>query len=82
MIDFSRTPMTKEIAEKVRLLRVVYGFSWRALAGKIAEEWPELNIDTHDTMGWPTCGYQSEGIALCEAAAKFFGEISSQKPWN
>ena len=78
MVDFKKTPMTKEQAEYIRQLRVYSGHSWRSLAGVMAIRYPEMNIKTHPNGD----GYQSEGMDLCSEAAEFFGENAGDEPWN
>ena len=86
MVDFKNTPMTKEQANYVKWLRVDYGYSWRVVAGIMAKEWPEMNIQCHKPFNGQISerldGYQSEGMDLCTEAAKFFGENAGDEPWN
>ena len=78
MVDFKKTPMTKEQAEQIRLWRVGMGYSWRKVAAVAAEKWPEMKIDTHSDGS----GFQLPGMALCAEAAEFFGENAGDEPWN
>jgi len=71
-------PLTKEQAKHIRHMRVTCGYSWRSIARDIARLWPELGIKTHPDG----CGYQAEGMDLCQEAAEFFGEDASKDPWN
>jgi hypothetical protein len=71
-----RDKMTHEQATYVRLIRVVEGYSWRAVASSCAaRQWD----------GWPVWeppSSQPMGMALCERAASFFGENYRKEPWN
>jgi len=78
MVDFKTHPMTKEMADYIRMLRVDMGCSWRKVACVMAELCPEMNIKTHPNGD----GYQGEGMDLCSEAAEFFGENAGEEPWN
>ena len=87
MVDFKKHPMTKEQADYIRMLRVDMYFSWRKVAGVMAELCPEMNIKTHQSFGgngplYGPDGYQGEGMDLCTEAAQFFGENAGDEPWN
>ena len=87
MVDFKKTPMTKQQAEYIRQLRVNLGYSWRKLAGTVSVTYPEMNIKTHQSFGgsgplYGPDGYQGEGMDLCAEAAEFFGENAGDEPWN
>jgi len=78
MVDFKKTPMTREQAILIRYWRIVRGMSWRSIARDAALKWPEFNVKTHPNGD----GYQSEGMDLCTEAAEFFGENAGDEPWN
>jgi hypothetical protein len=78
MVDFKKTPMTKEQAEWVRHWRVDYGYSWQAVAERVAKLFPSLNIKKYPTGD--KC--KTEGERLCQEAAEFFGENAGDEPWN
>ena len=86
MVDFQKTPMTKEQAEYIRQLRVNLGYSWRKLAGTVSIVYPEFDIECHlpfnKQAGEPPDGFQGEGMDLCAEAAGFFGENAGNEPWN
>lgn len=86
MVDFEKTPMTKDLAEYIRMLRVDMGCSYRKVAGVVAEICPGMNIKTHQPFNGQVVvqpgGYQSEGMDLCAEAAEFFGENAGDEPWN
>jgi len=86
MVDFKKTPMTKEQADCVRFLRVKRCYTWSALAGIMSVKYPELDIKVHPAILCPNReypdGHQSEGIDLCSGAAEFFGENAGDEPWN
>jgi hypothetical protein len=63
--------LTKEQAEKVREWR--NKGTWRWVASRAAEEWPEKKIDS---------GNQIEGMYLCKEAAIILGEDPWDVPWN
>jgi hypothetical protein len=63
--------MTRERAEFVRRLRVDEDYTWRAVARECSEAW-----DTN----WGS--NQLAGMALCDIAAKVFGEDYMEEPWN
>jgi hypothetical protein len=65
--------MTLEQAGVVRELRVEKGYSWRAVAQACYDYgWGE----------WYPPSNQIMGMAICERAAKFFGEDYMEEPWN
>ena len=86
MVDFKKTPMTRQQAEYIRQLRVNLGYSWRKLAGTVSITYPELNIQCHkpfnEQISETPDGYQGEGMDLCAEAAEFFGENAWDEPWN
>jgi hypothetical protein len=63
--------LAPEQARFVRQLRVDGGYTWRAVAETCAIEW-----------GGDWGSNQLAGVALCEAAAAYFGEDGMQPPWN
>lgn len=67
------SPMTFAQAKAVRKLRVENGFSWRA----VAEACHRL-----DWGKWSPPSNQIMGMALCERAARFFGENYEEVSWN
>ena len=73
--------MTPERAAYVRRLRVDEGYSWRAVAHGCYDAWAaELPEDVRE--GWRPISNQLMGMALCEAAARHFGEDAREAPWN
>lgn len=73
--------MTLARAVDVRRLRVDQGYSWRAVAHACYDAWAaELDRETRE--GWFPPSNQLMGMALCEAAARQFGEDPEQAPWN
>ena len=73
--------LTPERAAEVRRLRVDEGYSWRAVAHACYDLWAaELPEEIRE--GWWPPSNQIMGMALCEAAARHFGEDSMQPPWN
>lgn len=73
--------MTPARAADVRRFRVDEGCSWRAVAHACHDLWaPELSEDLRE--GWFPPSNQLMGMALCEAAARHFGEDAEQPPWN
>jgi len=67
--------MTLERAKYVRRLRVEEDRTWRGIAEAWEEEFALL-------AEWEFNGNQLAGMALCELAAKMFGEDSMKPPWN
>lgn len=65
--------ITSEQAAFVRKLRVDDGWTWRGVAQECHDAW---NGD------WQPPSNQIMGMALCEVAAKHFGEDYMQDPWN
>lgn len=65
--------MTPERAQFIRQMRVEYSYSWRKIAH-----------DARDRFSgtWLPLSSQLAGMALCEAAAKTFGESSGDETWN
>lgn len=63
--------MTRERAEFVRRLRVDEDYTWRAVARECSEAWG---------TNWGS--NQLAGMALCDIAAKVFGEDYMEEPWN
>jgi len=69
--------VTIDRAACVRKLRVDYGYTWRAIAQKCYDAW---DGEQHD---WSPPSNQLMGMALCEVAAKLYGEdYMNGKPWN
>lgn len=67
--------MTLERARCVRKLRVDDGLTWRG----VAEAWEK---EFAAVASWKFNGNQLAGMALCELAAKFFGEDYMGPLWN
>lgn len=65
--------MTRERAQYVRDLRVVRGYTWRAVAEACCREWQGP---------WDPPSNQLMGMALCESAATMRGERYREPPWN
>ena len=63
--------LDKPRAKVVRHLRVMQGFSWRAVARRCALLWKA-----------PWGGNQIAGMVICEQAAKMLGEDFMKEPWN
>jgi len=40
MVDFKKTPITKEMAALIRIFRVMHGDSWQAVAERVAKLFP------------------------------------------
>ena len=57
----------------IKYLRVQRGYTWRMIAYKCAEKWPDRGLYAHDQM---------EGRDLCNQAADVLGEDASIEPWN
>jgi len=55
----------------VRHLRVIQGFSWRAVARRCALLW-----------GAPWGSNQIAGMAICKKAARLLREDFLKEPWN
>jgi hypothetical protein len=73
--------MNARRADEVRRLRVDEGHSWRAVAHACYDAWSlELPRDVRES--WMPPSNQLMGMALCEAAARFFFEDPMQPPWN
>jgi hypothetical protein len=70
--------LTKEQAEFIKDLRVKNGYSWRSVARDVSAKFPELNVSGNIEENW---GNQIDGIALCDAAMKFFNE-KVEDGWN
>ncbi len=71
--------LTPERAAEVRRLRGDEGYSWRAVAHACHDAWA---ADLPEEMRWFPPSNQLMGMALCEAAARHFGEDSDKPPWN
>lgn len=69
-----------QLAKRVRQLRISEDYSWRAVAGQIAKEYPELDINIFDWQGFK-CANQIDGMDLCSAARIYFGE-EIEDGWN
>ena len=68
--------MTFIEAVYIRGLRVLCGYSWRAVAEECyAKEWPGWER-------WQPPSNQLVGMALCKKAAEFFNEDYMAPPWN
>lgn len=63
--------LTKEDAIRIRQLRVVKSYSWRAIARFCS--WQSRA---------PWGGNQLAGMVLCEKAARLLGEDFMEAPWN
>jgi hypothetical protein len=73
--------LTPARAADVRRFRVDEGCSWRAVAHSCHDAWlAELPEEIRE--GWFPPSNQLMGMALCEAAARHFGEDPEQPPWN
>lgn len=72
-----REIVTPERAELIRNLRVNEDYSWRALAAECHKQFNGEVIP-----GWHPASNQLMGMALCEAAAKYFNEDHRNDPWN
>lgn len=66
--------MTRKEAREVRRVRVDEGYSWRAVARHFH--------DLGDFGEFSPPSNQLAGMALCERAAKHFGEDYMSPPWN
>ncbi|MFN8558991.1 MAG: hypothetical protein U0531_17175 [Dehalococcoidia bacterium] len=73
--------MTPERAAGVRRFRVDEGCSWRAVAHACYDAWHD-QLDEETREGWRPPSNQIVGMALCEAAARHFGEDAMAPPWN
>lgn len=82
MVDFKKTPMTKEQAEYVRKLRVDLGYSHHSIAAYVAAYYPEMGIKAHTLNILSDGRHQHDGMDLCAEAAEFFGENAGDEPWN
>jgi len=71
--------LTPSRAALVRRLRVEEGYSWRAVAHACYEAWAML---LPEELLWAPPSNQLMGMALCEAAARHFGEDANAAPWN
>lgn len=70
-----------ELAQEVKRLRTAEGHSWRALAGEISKQYPNLDIATADFGEGLISGNQVDGQLLCEAAMEYFDE-TNEDGWN
>lgn len=66
--------MTHLRARRIKQLRVDHDCSWRSVAEICHAVWPNAT--------WQPPSNQLAGMALCEAAAKQFGEHYMSEPWN
>jgi len=65
--------LTREQAELVRRFRCLDACTWRMVAVRAAEAWPEKEICSDN---------QFDGMWLCNEAAKLLGEHPREDPWN
>lgn len=70
--------LTKEQAEFIRDLRINKDYSWRAVARDVSGKFPELGVEGNVEQNR---GNQIDGVALCDAAMKFFNETVDDG-WN
>ena len=68
-----------KLAERVKQLRVSEEYSWRGVAGQIAQEYPDI-VEPFEFGGF-VGGNQIDGIYLCEAAMEYFNE-EVEDGWN
>jgi hypothetical protein len=73
--------LTPARAADVRRFRVDEGCSWRAVAHSCHDAWLS-DLPEELREGWFPPSNQLMGMALCEAAARHFGEDPEQPPWN
>lgn len=66
--------MTKERAERVRVLRCESGHTYKGVAQLIHESW-----GPHAT--WPKEGCPTAGEAICVAACRVLKEVPYKSPW-
>lgn len=71
--------MSTAMANAIRAWRVEFKHSWRNVAS-MAHEAAELTREQRQ-IWWPAAN-QIMGMALCEVAAKTFGEDYMREPWN
>ncbi len=71
--DLAEQLVTPERAASVRALRVDQVYTWRAVARACFEAWGGT---------WDPPSNQLMGMAICESAAKHFGEAYMEEPWN
>lgn len=69
--------LTKEQAEFIKDLRINKEYSWRAVARDTKNKFPKMEIDSDGE----TYGNQLDGIALCDAAMRYFNDTIDDG-WN
>lgn len=63
--DYIQSIMTPELAQEVKRYRIELELTWRMVAGVIADNHPELDLNS---------GNQIDGMYLCEAASALLNE--------
>lgn len=66
--------LTPSQVDFVRRLRVEEGRTWRGVARRCHDEWPDAD--------WDPPNDQAVGMELCERAAHALGEDWRREPWN
>lgn len=68
------------LGQRIKQLRVNDEYTWRAVAGQIAQEYPDIGVDVVEWYGFMG-GNQIDGMTLCEAAMEYFCE-EPDDGWN
>lgn len=77
-MSYIKYVLTKEQAEFIKDLRVVKGYSWRAVARDVSGKYPELKINGSVEYNY---GNQIDGISLCDSAMQLLNE-KVEDGWN